>query len=54
MKNSKQHGLFDWANNRLTDKSGHLLSFNSFDDGWCYICENYDEEEYEELFIMSL
>ena len=45
--------LQDWAGNRLTDRKGMLIEFESFEDGWGYIYENYEEDEYEELFIIE-
>lgn len=50
----KQYALLDWANNRLTDKKGHELTFNSFEDGWNYIYLNYQEEDFEELYVEEL
>ena len=45
--------LKDWADNRLTDRKGKTLEFKTFEDGWEYIYGNYEEDEFEELFIVT-
>lgn len=37
----------DWANNELS-KHG---TFKSFQDGWSYIYEHFEEEDFEDLFV---
>jgi len=44
--------LQDWAGNRLTDRQGLPLDFESFDDGWAYIQEHYEQEDFQELFVV--
>ena len=46
--------LQDWAGNRLTDRQGLPLDFKSFDDGWAYIQENYEQEDFQELFVSPI
>jgi len=43
--------LQDWAGNRLTDRQGNSIDFESFEDGWDYILENYEEDDFSDLFI---
>lgn len=45
--------LYDWAGNMLTDRKGHALEFDSFDDGWAYISDNYCEADQEDLYILE-
>lgn len=41
--------LIDWAGNRLSEDT-----FETFEDGWEYIYENYEnEEDYEDLYIVT-
>lgn len=47
---AKPFAIFDWAMNELT-KHG---TFESFDDGWEYILENWpNEEDHEDLFVLN-
>lgn len=50
----------DWAGNVLNYKGRFDLkcfavpmTFESFDDGWQYIVENFDETEFNDLFVES-
>lgn len=39
--------IIDWAGNELS-KHG---KFNSFEDAWDYIYQNFDEANFEELYV---
>jgi len=40
--------IHDWAGNRICpDKD-----FESFEDGWEYVFTKFNEEDYEELFLV--
>lgn len=42
--------LQDWMGNHL-----HLdKTFETFEDGWAFIDENYDESYYDDLFIIKI
>tara|TARA_Y100000034_G_C6528633_1_gene227738 strand:+ start:248 stop:406 length:159 start_codon:yes stop_codon:yes gene_type:complete len=47
--------LVDWMNNRLTDKDGNAIEFETFECGWEYIysCGLYEEDDYQELYIVK-
>ena len=42
--------IFDWMYNVL-DKHGE---FNSFEDGWAYIYEHFEEEDFQELEVLTM
>ena len=44
---AKTYAIYDWANNELT-KHG---TFERFEDGWDYIYEHFEEDDYQELFV---
>jgi len=43
--------LIDWTGNELTD-----IRFNSFESGWEYIYENFEDtdDQYDDLFIVKV
>jgi hypothetical protein len=40
--------LEDWAGNRLHGN----IEFETFEDGWDFIAEHYQEEDFEDLYIL--
>lgn len=46
--------LIDWANNRLTDFKGKQIDFKTFEDGWDYILTNYNDDDFDDLFIIPI
>jgi len=43
----------DWAGNRITDRKGYDMSFDTFEDGWSYIYEQYPEDTWEEFYVLN-
>lgn len=43
----------DWADNILHCGSGVPYTFDSFEDGWAFIYDQFDEEDYEDLFVVE-
>ncbi len=46
--------LKDWADNRLTALDGTVIEFKTFDEGWEYIHQNYQDKDFEDLFIIPI
>lgn len=44
---SKTYAIYDWTGRELTD----LGEFKTFEDGWCFISQNFAENDHGEYSV---
>ena len=45
-----KYEIQDWAGNRLTAHG----EFKTFDDGWDYIYEKFEEDDFQDLYVVEV